>query len=313
MKRFLLICALASTLAASADQPILNFEELMATIKWEFEAVEIRTEKIGDGLYVLFGKGGNIAVTVGDDGVLAVDDQFPQLIPKIEAAIAEIGGDGIDFVINTHWHFDHADGNLALGPAGAHIIAQEKARDNMAKGGVINMVRVKYGQEPYPSEALPKITFDDSMHMHFNGERIDLMHFGPAHTTGDTAVFFRGHNAVHLGDVFNNTGYPFIDADSGGDIDGMIAFCQAALDQLDSESIVIPGHGDVTDYATMKAYIEMLTTVRDRISKLIDEGKSLEEILAAAPTSDYDERYGDISKSLGFIDRVYNSLVKKGH
>jgi len=311
MKKLLLSCLLISALTASADHPVLNFDELMATIKWEFEAIEIRTEKISDGFYVLFGKGGNIAVSVGDDGVLIVDDQFPQLIPKIEAAIAEIGGNGIDFVINTHWHFDHADGNMALGPAGTHIIAQEKARDDMANGGVINMVRMKYGQEPYPSEALPKITFNDNMHMHYNGERIDLMHFGPAHTTGDTAVFFRGHNAVHLGDVFNNTGYPFIDADSGGDINGMIAFCQAALDQLNSDSIVIPGHGEVTDYAALKAYIEMLTTIRNRVSKMIDEGKTLEEILETAPTSDYDERYGDLSKSLGFIDRVYTSLVKK--
>jgi cyclase len=311
MKKLLVAFIFFSAIQATADHHVLNMDELIAKLGWDFETAEVRTEKIGDGLYVLFGIGGNIAVSVGDDGVLIVDDQFPEMVPNIEAAIDEVGGHGVDFVINTHWHFDHAEGNMALGPAGTKIIAQEKARTDMAKGGVINMVKTKYGQQPYPADALPQITFDDNMHMHYNGERIDLMHFGPAHTTGDTAVIFRGHNAVHMGDVFNNTGYPFVDADNGGDIDGMITFCQAALDQLNSDTVVIPGHGAVSDYASMKAYIEMLSTVRDRVSKMIDKGKTLDEISASNPTSGYEERYGDVSNSLGFINRVYTSLVKK--
>jgi cyclase len=311
MKKLLFASIFFAGVMVSADHHVMNLDELMASFGWDFESSEIQTEKVSDGLYVLFGRGGNIAVSVGDDGVLIVDDQFPQMMPKIEAAIRGVGGASIDFVINTHWHFDHADGNLALGPAGTNIVAQENARTDMAKGGVVNMVRSKYGQPPYPKDALPKITYDESMYMHYNGERIDLLHFGPAHTTGDTAVIFRGHNAVHMGDVFNNTGYPFIDADSGGDIDGMIIFCQAALDQLDSDTLVIPGHGAVTGYATMKAYIEMLTTVRDRVAKMIDQGKSLKEVSASNPTAGFEERYGDVSKSLGFIDRVYTSLKKK--
>lgn len=306
-----MVCILCAGLTAPADNRVLSLEELLAMFSWDFETTEIQTEKVGDGLYVLFGVGGNIAVSIGGDGVLIVDDQIPEMMPKIRTAIGDVGGNGVDFVINTHWHFDHAEGNLALGPAGTHIIAQARARANMAKGGIINLVITKYGQQPYPSGALPAITFDDGMQMHYNGERIDLLHFGPAHTTSDTAVFFRGHNAVHMGDVFNNTGYPFIDADSGGEIDGMISFCQAALDQLEPNSVVIPGHGPITDAAALKAYIEMLSTVRDRVSKMIDEGKSLEEISASDPTSGYNERYGDVSASLGFIDRVYTSLVKK--
>lgn len=311
MKKLLFASLLLTGASASADHHALSRDELFTAFGMDFESVEIRTEKVGDGLYVLFGGGGNIAVSVGEDGVLIVDDQFPELMPKIEAAIGEIGGDGVDFAINTHWHFDHADGNMALGPAGTNLIAQEKARADMAEGGIVNMVRMRYHQEPYSEDALPRITFDESMQMHYNGERIDLMHFGPAHTTGDAAVIFRGHNAIHMGDVFNNTGYPFVDADSGGEIDGMILFCQAALAQIDEETIVIPGHGSVTDYATMKAYIEMLTVVRDRVSKMIHDGKSLEEVSASNPTAGFEERYGDVSKSLGFIDRVYASLKKK--
>ena len=155
------------------------------------------------------------------------------------------------------------------------------------------------------------ITYDDGMQFHFNGQRVDLLHFGPAHTTGDSAVIFRGHNAVHLGDVFNNTGYPFIDADSGGDIDGMIEFCQNTLDQLEPGAIVIPGHGEITDAAALGRYIAMLTTVRDRVSELMAQGKSLEEVVAANVTRGFEDSYGEESASLGFVNRIFTSLSKK--
>ena len=132
-----------------------------------------------------------------------------------------------------------------------------------------------------------------------------------APNAGDTAVFFRAHNAVHLGDVFNNSGYPFIDAGSGGEIDGMIAFCKAALAELEPGAIVIPGHGPVTDVAALERYIAMLETVRDRVSAMIDQGKSLEEVIAAKPTADFDGTYGPVEESLGFLDRVYTSLTKE--
>jgi len=194
---------------------LMTLDDFAAAIGWDFEGTEIRTEKVGDTLYVLFGVGGNIAVSVGDDGVLIVDDQFPQMMSRIKAAIAELGGADIDFAINTHWHFDHADGNLTLGPEGTWIVSHSNARAMNMDDHVINLVSMQYGQKAYPAAALPDITFDDRMQFHFNGERIDLVHFGPAHTTGDTGVFFRGNNAVHLGDVFNGA-YPFIDADNGG-------------------------------------------------------------------------------------------------
>jgi glyoxylase-like metal-dependent hydrolase (beta-lactamase superfamily II) len=145
------------------------------------------------------------------------------------------------------------------------------------------------------------------MQMFFNGERIDLMHFSPAHTTGDAAVFFRGHNAVHMGDVFNNAGYPFIDADNGGDLDGMIEFCQAVLDELEPGAIVIPGHGPVAEYSSLERYVEMLIDVRGKIAALIADGASLEQVIAAQPTAAWDAEFGDPTR---MIDRSYASLTR---
>lgn len=307
MKQLMIAALLLAGVSSAAESP-LTLDELLNEFEWSFESAEIKTQKVGKGLYVLFGLGGNIGVSVGEQGVLIVDDQFPQMMPKVNAAIREIGGGEIDFVINTHWHFDHAEGNLALGPAGSWIVSQSHSRDMMQGTHLVNLVAMSYEQQPYPANALPVITYDDRMQIHFNGERIDLLHFGPAHTTGDTAVIFRGHNAVHFGDIFNNTGYPFVDADNGGDIDGMIAFCSGVLDELTPESIVIPGHGEVSDYQGLADYIDMLKTARGRIATLMQEGHSLEDILAAKPLADLNERYGD---SAQFIDRVYTSLAKK--
>ena len=143
------------------------------------------------------------------------------------------------------------------------------------------------------------------MQFHFNGERIDLLHFGPAHTTGDTAVIFRGRNAVHFGDVFNKAGYPFIDADNGGDLDGMIAFCSAVLGEINKDTTVIPGHGRVSNYQGLVDYITMLKIVRERIAKLVDDGADLEAVVATRPTAEFDEAFGDPAQ---FIDRAYASL-----
>jgi cyclase len=285
---------------------LLTLDELGAAFGWDFEGTEIRTEQVGDNLYVLFGVGGNIAVSVGDDGVLVVDDQFPRMMSRIKAAIGELGGTDIDFAINTHWHFDHAEGNLTLGPEGTWIVAQENARAMNTGDHVVNLVSMQYEQKAYPQAALPDITYDKQMQFHFNGEQIDLMHFGPAHTTGDTAVIFRNNNAVHLGDVFN-AGYPFIDADNGGAINGIISFCEAVLAEIDADTKVVPGHGEVSDYAGLQAYIGMLTTVRDRIAAMIEDDMNLAAILAAKPTSEFDKQFGDPAM---FIDRAYHSLVR---
>ena len=290
----------ASGLAAWPSFAQVTAEQLANT--------EIRTEQVGDGLHVLFGVGGNIGASIGEQGVLIVDTEFPELVPKYRAALAKLGGDDIDIAIDTHWHYDHSDGNQRLGPEGVWIIAQENSRAMMMRDKMINTIsRPAFAQPAYAADALPVATFDDHMSLHFNGERVDIMHFGPAHTTGDAAVFFREHNAVHTGDAYISAGYPFIDADNGGDLDGMIHFLQSVLENIEPGAIVIPGHGPVSDYAALARYIEMLRDVRGKIAALIDSGANLEQILAAKPTADWDSDYGNPA---AFINRAYTSLTR---
>jgi glyoxylase-like metal-dependent hydrolase (beta-lactamase superfamily II) len=296
----LLALSIASA-ASPAFGQLQNLEEQLRT-------TPIRPEKIADNFYVLFGVGGNIVLSMGESGVLLVDAQFPQMVPKYKATIGELGGGKIDFVINTHWHFDHADGNQTLGPEGTWIVAQENSRQMLMKSNVINLVSSKRDQPAFGPTALPVTTYDTSMRFYFNGERIDLLHFGPAHTTGDTAVIFRSHNLVHLGDVYNNTGYPFIDADNGGSLNGVIEFCTKVLEQLDANSIVVPGHGAVAKYQDLVDYVDMLSRIRDRIVPLISSGATLEQVVAAQPTSEWDAKKGDPAN---FLNRAYASLSRR--
>jgi glyoxylase-like metal-dependent hydrolase (beta-lactamase superfamily II) len=284
--------------AAPAFAQLADLDERLRT-------TPIRAEKIAENFYVLFGVGGNIALSIGANGVLIVDDQFPPMVPKYKATIGELGGGAIDFAINTHWHFDHADGNQVLGPEGTTIIAHEISRQMLLKDNKINTVAQVRDQPAYPETALPVITYDRSMRFHFNGERIDLLHFGPAHTTGDTAVIFRGHNIVHMGDVYISSGYPFVDADNGGSLNGVIEFCESVLKELNEGSIVVPGHGPVARYQDLVDYVAMLTTIRDRVQALVRSGATLQQVVAARPTSEWDEKQGDPAN---FLNRAYASL-----
>ena len=295
------------TLGVSAQShEYLSFDELGNAFGWDFENAEIKAESLAPGLHVLFGVGGNIIVSIGDQGVLMVDSQFPQMIPRITKKIEELGGNNIDFTVNTHWHFDHADGNPLLGRDGTWMVSQINSRRMLAGSHAIDLVGIVYEQPPSPVEAMPVITYTDQMQFHFNGNLIELLHFGPAHTTGDTAVLFSNSNVVHMGDVFNAS-YPFIDAGNGGDLNGMIQFCKEVLARLNEDSVVVPGHGPVLGYDDMAQYISMLETVRNRINTMIGQGMSLEEVIAAKPTAEFDERYGNPAR---LIDRGYMSLSR---
>ena len=293
-----------------SSNDILSTDEAVEQLLGSPDEAKIRIQKITDNLYLFFGLGGNIAVSIGDDGVLIVDDQIPSLIPKIKDAIKEIGGGDLVYTINTHWHFDHAEGNLALDPNITKIISQSNARDYMSRGGLIDMVSSRINQEPYPDYALPVITYENGMTLYFNDEEIEIVHFGPAHTSGDSAVIFHNQNAIHYGDVFVTEGYPFIDVSSGGSIDGIINFLSKSLEKLKPGATILPGHGEITNIQDVKDMISMLETVRDRISKMIDEGKSLQEVIDAKPTKDFDEKYPDWLGN--FVNRAYASL-KEGN
>ena len=284
-----------------------------AAVAQDFAAAKITAQQLAPGLLLLFGGGGgvvagNTLVSIGDQGVLIVDTQFPPMVPKYRVMIAALGGAGrdIDFAINTHWHDDHAEGNKVLGPDGVALIAHENSRAMLTKNNSINVVRTVLDQPAYPAAALPVITFDDRLRLHFNGEDIDLVHVGPAHTAGDTAVILRGHNALHMGDVFITSGYPFVDVDDGGDLDGMIEFCRAVLEEIDRNTIIVPGHGEVASYQDLADYVAMLTTVRGRIAALIADGASLEQVAAAKPTAEWDAQRGNPAY---FINRSYASLT----
>ena len=313
---FLLFSSITFSLglqAAHHEKEEVNYKEAQKAVTdlfgWDMKNPPITIERISDHLHVLFGNGGNILVSIGENGVLLVDDQMPEAKNVILRAVRKLGGRSVDYVINTHWHFDHAEGNNVFGPSGAQIIAQENSRYMMLNPQPINLSFIVYPQQPYPLEAVPEITYKNSMNLHLNGDRIELYHFGHAHTTGDSAVYLRDSNVLHMGDVFNMTGPPFIDADNGGSIDGIIQFCEEVLKVVNDETIVVPGHGPISTTQDLQTYIDMLIVVRDRIRSQIDEGKNLEEILASDPTKEWRDKFGEGPFIQGVVDRAYAGMT----
>ena len=303
-----------SIYASYHKKPENEYEEgqqaVLDAFGWDFDEAEITIESISDNIHVLFGLGGNILVSTGEDGVLLVDDQMPELKYKILRSLRKIGGKSVDYIINTHWHFDHAEGNLAFGPDGAKIVAHENSRKMMLNPKPINLSFIVYPQQPYPLDAVPQITYQDTMKLHLNGDQIELYHFGHAHTTGDTAIYLRNSNVLHMGDVFNMTGPPFIDAGNGGSIDGIIHFCEEILKVVNDETVVVPGHGPISTTEDLQTYIDMLIVVRDRIQAQILEGKSLQEIIESDPTKEWRDKFGDGPFIVGVIDRAYAGMTK---
>ncbi|MEM7017643.1 MAG: MBL fold metallo-hydrolase [Pseudomonadota bacterium] len=256
----------------------------------DFSKVEIKTEKLTDNIYVLFGAGGNIGVSVGNDGVFVIDDQYAPLTDKILAAIKVLSEKPVRFVINTHWHGDHTGGNENMGKAGAVIVAHENVRKRMSTRQV--MKAFNRDVPPSPHIALPVITFTQDVAFHLNGDEISAMHVPHAHTDGDTVLKFGKSNIVHLGDTFFNGMYPFIDTGSGGSIDGIIASADKVLGMVDDNTKIIPGHGPITDKSGLQAYRDMLDKARASIKTHVNAGKSLEETVAARPTAEFDETWG---------------------
>ena len=251
--------------------------------------VQIETIRVADGVYMLMGSGGNIGLSVGDDGPFVVDDQFAPLTDKILAAIAEVTDGAVRFVLNTHWHGDHTGGNENLGKAGAMIVAHENVRKRLNPA---EFSEVMGRSQQAPPDALPVVTFTDAVNFHWNGENIRVLHVDPAHTDGDAIVHFTNANVVHMGDTFFRGRYPFIDVDSGGDIDGVIAAADHVLAAVDSSTKIIPGHGSLSTPDDLRDYRNMLITVRDRVQVMLNDGMSVEDIVAAKPTSDLDATWG---------------------
>lgn len=291
-----------------SNSKVTSTEEYARNAWGNLETAEVTTKKVNESLFLLYGLGGNIAVSTGNDGVLIVDSQIPIIFPKIMKAIKKLSDDKIIYTINTHWHWDHSDGNLVLDSDETKIISHSNARENMQKGGLINMGTTILNQEPYPKSALPVITHENGMSLYFNDEKIDLLHFGPAHTTGDTVIYFTNQNAIHLGDVFFSNSYPFIDVDNGGSLSGMINYLEKIVLVIDKDTIVMPGHGEISSISDIKETIEMLKTVKNRILMSIKNNQSLEQIISSNITKDFDKKYNTLLLRDTFIDRAYASL-----
>jgi cyclase len=254
-----------------------------------FDTIQVRAVPVAGSVHMLVGTGGNIGVVVGTDAVFVVDDQFAPLSPKILAAIRTITADPVRFVVNTHWHFDHTGGNENMQKAGALIFAHENVRRRMSTGQLIEAIN---RQEPAsPHNALPVITFTDTVSFNLNGDSIVVFHVAPAHTDGDAVVMFTKANVVHTGDVFVSAGFPFVDLSSGGSIDGIISATERIMVATNAQTKIIPGHGPLADRARVKAYHDMLYVLRDRMRREVAARHTIEQVLASKITADYDAEW----------------------
>ena len=271
----------------------------------DFSKVELKVSRVAGNVYMLEGAGGNIGVSVGADGILIVDDQFAPLAEKIRTALKGLGEGKLKFVLNTHWHGDHTGGNVKFGPE-AVIIAQENVRKRLATGQEAPG-RVT---EPAPHEALPVVTFDESLTVHFNGEEIRAVHFPHGHTDGDSVIFFPNANVVHMGDLFFSGKFPFVDLASGGDVVGYIKNVESVIARLPSDVKIIPGHGPLSTLDDLKAFHAMLVATTGIVRARMSEGKSLEEIKKAGLGEQWKDWGAGFVGEEAWIETIHRSLSK---
>jgi cyclase len=277
----------------------------------DFSKVEIKTTNLGDGVYMLEGQGGNITVATAKDGIIMVDAEFAPLHDKIKTAISVISNKPIKWLINTHFHGDHTGGNAPFAKDGAIIVAHANVKTRLAAGTTNGLTGVK--TPPAEGGALPGKTYTDSFKIMMSGRVADLKHIANAHTDGDTYVWFKTANVLATGDTFTNGRYPNIDFANGGNIKGMIAATDAYLKLTNARSRIVPGHGPIAaDKAALKEYRTMLVTARDRMAKLVKDGKSEDELVAAKPFADLDAKWAPTDLAArNFIRVVYHSLADK--
>jgi glyoxylase-like metal-dependent hydrolase (beta-lactamase superfamily II) len=283
----------------------------------DFSKVEVKATLVAGNIYLLQGAGGNIAASVGEDGIVLVDDEFAPLAPKIAAALKALGitDKPVRYVINTHFHYDHTGGNAPFAGEGSTVIAHDNVRSRMIEGGTAgNGGSLKMAFKPAEKAALPVITFDHDVAVHLNGEDIRALHFPAGHTDGDAIIFFPKANVVHMGDDYVRYGFPFIDVDAGGSVAGMIKACEAVIDKLPADVKVIPGHGELSSLAEVREYVAMLKGTSAVVAKALKAGKSLEQMKKAQLLAPWSARYsGSFINTDAFLETLYNSLSHSGH
>lgn len=289
----LLACALAGLSPLHAEEP-----------------VAITTTKVADKLYMLVGRGGNVAVSVGNSGTFVVDDQYAPQYGEIMQAVSAIDAAPVKFLINTHWHSDHAGGNEQMGSAGAAIVAHENVRTRLSSDQVIEFFNAP--RPASPAAALPVITFAEDITFHVNGDTVHIFHVANAHTDGDSVVHFQNANVIHTGDVFFNGFYPFIDSGTGGSIAGIIAAGEKILSLADDSTKIIPGHGPLSDKTGLADYVEMLREVQNAIAALVVAGSNEEQIVLAKPTAAFDAKWGGgFLKADTFVRLVVDNIKRR--
>lgn len=287
MRQILMTVALGLCLAAGQA---MARETHSVDTRMNDQDVSLEAVQVEGPIWMITGRGGNIGMSVGDDGAFLIDDQYAPLTPALRELIARITDQPVRFVLNTHWHGDHTGGNEQLGETGSLIVAHDNVRRRMSSEQF--MAFFDSTVPPSPGVALPVVTFSDSVSFHINGESIRAFHVEHAHTDGDAIVHFPEANVVHMGDVFFNGLYPFIDTGSGGSMRGMLAAIEAALPLMDQDTQVIPGHGPLSDRTGLLAYQYMMRTMADRIQSMIDQGMTLDEVVAAKPSAQFDPAWG---------------------
>lgn len=299
MRNIALACALllASALASAQDQ--------------DFSKVQITVTKVAGNVYMLQGSGGNIAASVGDDGIVIVDDQYAPLADKIQAALKGITDKPVRFVINTHYHGDHTGGN-AYFQKQAPVIAQDNVRKRLESGGMHgNLGSIQAESKPAAKDALPILTFDHDVTVHLNGDDIRALHFPSGHTDGDSIIFFPKANVVHMGDDFVRYGFPFIDLNAGGSVGGMIAAMEEVIPKLPPDVKVIPGHGAVSNLDDVRDYVKMLKETRAAVQAGIQQGKTLDQLKKEKVLDPWKKWSGDFINSDAFIETIYNDSTGK--
>lgn len=278
----------------------------------DFSKVQIKVTKVSGNIYMLQGAGGNIAASVGEDGIVIVDDQYAPLADKIQAALKSLGmtDKPVRFVINTHYHGDHTGGNAPFAATGSTVIAQDNVRKRLEAGGAAgNGGSLKMEVKPADKAVLPIITFDHDVTVHLNGEDIRALHFPAGHTDGDAVIFFPKNNVVHMGDDFVRYGFPFIDVASGGSVQGMMAAMDKVSSELPKDVKVIPGHGDISNLDDVKAFVQMLKETSAVVQKAIDQHKTLDQMKQEKILEPWKKWSGEFIDSDKFIETLYNSLT----
>jgi cyclase len=275
----------------------------------DFDKVEIKVTKVAGSVYMLEGAGGNIGASVGEDGIVIVDDQFAPLADKIRAALRSVTDKPLRFIINTHYHYDHTSGNQALGKL-APVIAHENVRKRLASGTRAGAGSMSFQQDASPADALPVITFEHDVSLHVNGEDIRALHVPNGHTDGDSMVFFPRSNVVHMGDDFVTYGFPFVDLNAGGSVQGMIQALENTIAQLPADVKVIPGHGPVSTLDDVRGFIQMLKDTRAAVEKGVKGGKNLEQLKKEKVLGPWEKKYsGSFISSDIFVETLYGDLT----